>query len=494
MKFPINQWRRRLPRTLRSKRSAIQDMSDDEYIAFRRSLLKKPRPSRSKGAEARNAKLRRLRMLRRRQRAASAFRQPPRVRNLSKSQLTYRPKECSVLTSFIPDRDVRWKKLPARRTSNGGYLISLKNFSLVDNPRGTIEALLELAKAECTETEVFINFDDDQCLDITPFLIFGRMQVGLSPVIKGGLITHKIQKLISAVKLTEFLQMTPFNEIRETEKIWAFHLQERAQLEDAPEQVGPQQRDRVIGHFVQSVNEWLSMPEIGQALSKEGQGLVAGMITEALDNAEGHSSMISGAGGWAVAGFMTKRVFGDKERYFCSVGILSLGDTIADSFRDCHPKIRTKLDRYLGSHGGMFARLSDASLRTVCALQDGITSDWHKGAEGEGGVGFQEVIDFINDLGGTDDIQLKPRLTIISGKTCIQMRYPYICGKRSSDNAAAPRTLWFNEGNTPNTPPDEKFVYELPAHLPGTAISMAFTLDPAHLTRTVGEDQDDEDN
>jgi hypothetical protein len=73
--------------------------------------------------------------------------------------------------------------------------------------------------------------------------------------------------------------------------------------------------------------------------------------------------------------------------------------------------------------------LSPATLKTLYALQDGVTRDREAEAKNRGGVGFQEVIAMMNLLGGVSFPGQEPRLTIVSGTSCISLRTPLSWGR-----------------------------------------------------------------
>jgi len=122
-------------------------------------------------------------------------------------------------------------------------------------------------------------------------------------------------------------------------------------------------------------------------------------------------------------------------------------------------------------------------LQTVFALQDGVTKDHSAAAEGRGGTGFQDILEFFADLGGSRSPDHDARLTIISGYTCVQAFGPFIQGTRKGD-AYSERQLWFNQQNDPIYPPDRAHVFALPNKLSGTLVTMVIDLDQAYLEET----------
>ncbi|KPF78359.1 hypothetical protein IP88_04240 [alpha proteobacterium AAP81b] len=164
------------------------------------------------------------------------------------------------------------------------------------------------------------------------------------------------------------------------------------------------------------------------------------------------------------------------------IAFLSVGQSIAESLETAAPDIKERLNGYLADHWQ--CGCSPATLATVFALQDTITCD-PKAREGRsGGTGLQDMLDFVNTLGAGQEGN-GSRVTIVSGRSCIRMRAPYIMGVREGGEATKPRLLWFNKENTAREPPDSEFAFDLEQPLSGTLVSIAFTLDPAFLRKQV---------
>jgi hypothetical protein len=124
--------------------------------------------------------------------------------------------------------------------------------------------------------------------------------------------------------------------------------------------------------------------------------------------------------------------------------------------------------------------ISAATLKTLYALQDGVTRDPNAAAKNRGGVGLQEVIAMMNLLGGVSVPRQEPRLTIVSGTSCICLQTPYIMGQRMH-GPGSPRVLWFNPDNNVTQPPDNLHVFDLTEPFAGTIISLSFILDGSYL-------------
>ena len=126
---------------------------------------------------------------------------------------------------------------------------------------------------------------------------------------------------------------------------------------------------------------------------------------------------------------------------------------------------------------------------TLAALQDGVTCVPEADRDGRGGFGLMQMLDLTNRLGATDDKDQRPEITIISGPSCIQLKNPYFqCTSAGRESA---RVQWCNSDNSAKMVPDESHVYDLKNGLPGTSISIRFTLDPQYLRRTMEHMKDE---
>jgi two-component sensor histidine kinase len=366
--------------------------------------------------------------------------------------------------------------------------IELDRFSFIDDPQATLTKLRQVADVECEGLNALLHFRDSHCLDIGPYLILAEVWPCLSPFLDGGQMRAPVQKVMEAVGLRRLMNMR-LRAVRDLQDVWAFPIRRRTPqgaIRSSSRLTEPQRDQRVADEFCDAINRWLDVPEIGLELTKEGRAWISTVILELLDNAERHSIPATKDGGWSVAGFMARRREGEEWVYRCYIGILSVGATIDQSLETCSKRITSQVEEYVGQHVGRLGAPSRETLRTLFALQDGITRDPEADEHGRGGVGFQDVMSLINLLGNTDKPARDPRLTIISGRSCIMVRAPYIKGIHM-DGPDSPRVLWFNPENSPAQPPSPTHVFDLQECLAGTIISLAFTLDPDYLNEIADE-------
>lgn len=445
--------------------------------AERKRLLKAPRSHSASAAEKRNLP----RFVRKKVRATMKrfYRYQPL--NLSKAMLLVRLQENDFLNGLLPDRNNIWIPILERRPAEDVTQIDLKGFSFVHNPRETIEKLSSILQIEATQIQARLNFDDERCTDIGAFLVLQAIRQHMAPVFQGGRMNVAMQKVIEAVGLRGPLHMAPFR-IEDVRDIWPFHLRQRkgGRARSVERQLEPQTKEIVADRFLKTVNEWLGLVA-RQRLSPQGRRLVLKMVGEPLDNAERHSTPDSNDGDWAITGYLAKEPSGESTVYRLYVAFLSVGSSIASSIQTCPDATRQRMEAYVRRHAGR--RTSAEELRTVFALQDGVTKSHSAFEEGRGGTGFQDIIEFFADLGDTRSGAHEARMAVVSGSTCINLSTPYMKGVRRS-GAHSERELWFNPQNDPSVPPDPAHVFRLPHSLNGTLVTMAIALDPAYLEAT----------
>jgi two-component sensor histidine kinase len=367
--------------------------------------------------------------------------------------------------------------------------LTVENFSFINDPAGTLGALRKIGEIEARELEAHLHFVDPHCLDIGPYLVLGEIWPSMARVFRGGRMATPVQKVIHAVGLRAPLRMK-LRAVRDLNDIWAFPLQQRRPAgisKSLKKDLEPQARERVADRFCDAVNVWLDRPEINQKLTTEGRAWITTIITELLDNAERHSAPETKDGDWSLTAFMVRRREEGEYVYRCSMAFLSVGATMWESFRGCSDRVQGELQTYCDRHARR--GISRETLGTLLALQDGITRDPEADAAARGGYGLQEVLELLNELGGTAKPGRDPHLTIVSGSSCIKLGKPYIKGERRG-GPEEPRVLWCNPANSPEDPPDGEFVFDLPERFAGTLITLSFTLDPDYLNETVDAYED----
>ncbi len=374
-----------------------------------------------------------------------------------------------LMTAFHPSRTQKgvWKNSWTRTET---MKIDLQNFSFLDAPIQTINLLRSIVAAEASAYELRINFRDDVCLDVAPYLVLGMIRQSMLPVCSGGQITYAVRKVLESMHLSELLNMRRVE--TEDSSVWPFALRIHVGGHGT-HAFSPSYEEKNDQAFVNTLNTWLS--QTGFSLSDQGEGYVATLIGEILDNARRHSDLVNHRGSWAMAGFMSR---GAGERYLCHVAIFSLGASIYESLQQASPGPRLIIDSYVRHHGATGSRIQD--LWTLAAVQDGVTR--LPSAEGKGGIGMLELVEMANYLCPSGDDSC---VAIVSGSSCVLIKAPYWKPVRQGSGH---RILALNAANSLAQSPDSNHLLTLPIHIPGTIISVRFGLSGADLISRVRHD------
>ena len=115
-----------------------------------------------------------------------------------------------LLDHLYPERALqgRWKKLRERHLSGDQTTIELDNFSFFSEPVATMEGLRKLAEAEAQAPGARINFHDEYCLDVVPFMLLAECWNEMLPVFEGGKMRVPMQKVLAAVGIEYALGIT----------------------------------------------------------------------------------------------------------------------------------------------------------------------------------------------------------------------------------------------------------------------------------------------
>lgn len=387
-----------------------------------------------------------------------------------------------VLDSFFPDRKSKWIA-PVHRTEEREF--SLHPFSFVDDPKGSMAVLRNIAEAEAIVRTARADFEDNYVLDIAPYVVWGLMSRDMAPFMIGGTMPIPIKKVIEAVGLRRFMNMKKFPGLADQKDVWAFPLKQRY----AAGTTTAEPKDSLaIGltadELVDTVNHWLGALPFPLELTTDAMSKLSRIVTEMLDNAERHGRS-GGDGDWYLAGFMAKR----DNRFECHLAFVNLGITISDAIRSTpHEQTRLDLDEYARRHSRLIEgsqRQGRDTLATLYAMQDGVSSL----PEAMGGQGMMDMVEFTNDLGYHAEDVRWPAITIVSGKSCLQFNGKYRdC--RYADSEKRIRIQPFNPEGRLDHPPSRDHVYDLDDSFPGTVIAIRFSLDHHKFLEGL-EDEDD---
>lgn len=388
-----------------------------------------------------------------------------------------------LLEYFQPKRKKRWIDIDRRKLTK---LITAKNFSLLDNPIETLNTLSELVRFEGLAKSARLNFDDKRVLDISPFIILGLLSQKMAPYIVGGRIKKSAQKVLEAVELRSFLGIENFKNDLGQVDVWPFPLQRRhtqtATSADAGNSITFQ---KLADRLVDTVNEWLSALPEPRTLSGEAMGQIANIATETLNNAERHSK-VGGKGDWVMAGFMARRPveeedgnvgdYDEEHWYDCHLAFVNRGLPISDAVTTSPSQtVLDDIGDYQSKHRKGFGKqgISPETLATVFAMQDNVSSK----PDNAGGKGMMTIIEVTNALSLLSVPAKAPRITVLSGASCVMFKGDY-CGFNRNSTERAGRTQFFNSSQSIEIAPSDDHVFDVDVNFPGTIIAVRFTLDP----------------
>lgn len=403
----------------------------------------------------------------------------PPITSLSKLQLlSFEYKSDFLIEKFFPDRKRLWRVGGRRRPLKDKEhysVISVREFSLLDNPRHVFTTLQNLCFMEAVSPPGQIDFIDDRIRDIGAYLLFSILYQRMVRFADGGRISPRVAKVLKAVGVTEAMRI----DVRDhtMEDVFPLPLATQTRQNMVSQTIGEEtsKKEKVAGDVIEKVGEWLM--SVGVVLPKSALAPLGEAVGEVLNNAERHSisdEASDDSGGWWLAGFMARRKNEDgTHRHVCHISVVGLGLTISDTLMRSprtNKRFYPQFDDY-SKLGGK--KLTAEQMAMVLSLQDGVTSK----ADQSGGLGMQDLISNIFNLGEGMGRQ-KMCIALVSGSTCIRVFNGHL---KQANNNSGHRQCWLNDLNSPNVSPDEKALIDIGMDFPGTCISLRFELDPEHL-------------
>lgn len=437
--------------------------------------------------DARKARLRHANDVARRYIAKSRGRSPI---SMTEATQRYEYKPHTLLDGLCSKRKAKFKDLAYSRSRRGFKIIDLRNMSFTHNPRETMERLAEIVERDCDSLALRVNFHDEYCLDVGPFLVLSSMWKDLQVERPGGDISEPMGKVLNALEIDQELEMlVPIGQ-RGHQDVYPVPILNRRRAgtsKSGTRFLDDQTYEKIAGRLTLAIDGWLTMTA-SQSLNRRGRRNVLKLVTETLNNAERHGDIFENGndGDWAVGGFMARRSADGADVFRCHLAFLSTGTTIEETIATAGEPTKSAMQTYVERHRRAIGsrERADGHLRTVYALQDGVTRSAAATADKRNGTGFQDILEFYSDLAGGISPDGTASLAIVSGHTCVLCNGAYMSGTKKLGGDSE-RELWFNEPNDRNFPPDAANVIELGPCLKGTLISMAFTLDLEYLERTV---------
>ncbi|WP_374405162.1 hypothetical protein [Pelagerythrobacter sp.] len=427
---------------------------------------------------------------RKRQKILKSTRDPGKKRfNIKDPELLlFKIRDSYLRDSLCPLYKKRWIPIPKRLKGRNRDHIVLKDFSFSRNPHGTLVQIRDLVRISSNCLNVRLDFVDEVCDDVSPYLVLASLMPTLPPVFSGGFISAEVAAVIESVGLHDALRVYRIHKrSRSKYPILPFKMAVRnppRRFRDKNSQLKPQNKEMVADRFCDALESWLDKYEM--ELTEGGAQSLINSITEALDNAERHGrpDIENSVGDWSMCGFSRLVDPSDEDqeapRLECAFAIVNVGATIFESLTTADATIKQFVATYTNRHDDL---LSPELAATVVALQDGITRVPAASGAKRGGVGLLELADLVAELGDTDQPELQSRYTILSGSSCLQVTAPYQRGERAPGTQL--RELWFNETNSASSVPTESHAFTIPERFAGTVISAWFCIDPEFLRKSM---------
>lgn len=376
-----------------------------------------------------------------------------------------------LLDALEPRRRQIYRPISKR---HGDAKVDCRGFSFIDSPDHTLRSLSELVRADCKARTVQLNFLDQDCADIAPYMVLTLIEDGLAApeAITGGSISAAVRRVLEATEISKQLKMKPSNLVQDD--VWPIKIRSCRQSTLPGRQVLTSSHGQAASDFAKHVQEWLA--QLGYGLAPRSEEHLIRLICEVLENGIIHSVDGSDGEAW-LAGCMSKN--DDGQSYTCLLAVISHGKSIYESMQSCSQVIRDQIDDLVRAHRGFFSSLSrwtPEGLWTLYALQDGVTR-LSGGSDPRGGKGLMDLIDFFLKLGGGYDDE-STAMAIVSGQTSI-----HISGSQTLTQTHGFRRLALNVENDLHKPPKAEYIKSLKCHFPGTIVTIRVRLDARNLER-----------
>lgn len=222
-------------------------------------------------------------------------------------------------------------------------------------------------------------------------------------------------------------------------------------------------------------------------LNDFGKSLFSDMLGEVITNCEIHGGVDSM---WYTQGYykiIDEANIGEMQLVF-----LTIGDSIYEGLKkDTNSETRQKLEHMMKMQDGYISNSwNEETIYTVLALQEGISrlrTEKIQGYEFRGS-GTVNLIEKFYTIGGTNNSNIEPKMSIISGHTLIKFSDKYKLKKYKFENDAIfgntnSRIIAFNDDNDIYKPADAANVKYMKEYFPGTVISLKFYLDRSYIEK-----------
>jgi hypothetical protein len=370
-----------------------------------------------------------------------------------------------------------WRSSSVRPLTGHYHFVVPKTFSLLENLEESLEALMAFSLRLGSEatTSVYIDHLNCEHLDLCASAVldvlilrarrFRRSRFQLSGRYSQN---EKVNVLLRSIGLLANIRHAHANLPKEViNRFELFGLQIGHRSNPARSTTS----ERVSGQLVEFLDKCVF--RLGYQLRSDWKINLAGMVSEALDNAEQHASTDSE---WYAIAYFEQRSENDVGGE-CHLVIFNFGDSVYQSLRrnTTSRLVKEKIQALADHHrkrnffGVLSSKWTEETLWTLYALQQGVSRFKGEGNEDRGN-GTVKMIEAMGQLSAEGR-----KVVLISGGTCIQHDGQYTMKDEYIDGDLQ-KIIAFNESNSLLLPPDSKSVQGIQGSFPGTLMSARFEI------------------
>ena len=361
-----------------------------------------------------------------------------------------------------------------------------KDFSFITNQNETLRTIAHLVTAINDPSIEHLNIDHSECLKldlgasaVMDVIILEATKTWKSlenpPVVDGFYsIDAKVNEIIKVSGIIKNLKHKDAEVAPEVlKKYELFTLQEGSKSQNLSA-FQSTQAELIATKLTDYVDKILG--KVDFMLTLAGKKNFIHMVSEVLDNAEQHSHTST----WYVSGYL-------NEKKICNIAIFNFGETISETLSSAklNWQLKNNIQELIKTHSkkGFFKfgyTWSAENLWTLYALQEGISRFNIEGRKIHRGQGTVRLIEFFLDLASKNNIEVPPRMVLISGNTFILFDGKYSL-KDMSVAGELRQVIAFNEANSLEDRPDQNNIKKLKFSFPGTIITMRFCIEGEYL-------------
>ncbi len=354
-------------------------------------------------------------------------------------------------------------------------------FSVIKNPKNTVETFLQFSEAarSARVRKIFFDHSELKDVDLAAESVLDLIAIEYEKENKtrrkklaiGGAYPkdQSLKRYLRAIGIVKNLDIKhEFLPSEEEEKLKTFQMRNK-KLARAHSVSDADYKERAVADFVKHIDECLHSRN--KKLTPEAKTALSLYTGEILDNVEEHTDIDD----WTIVGYLDT----SSSSKICEIAIFNFGKTFAETFKTLPNDsfARAEITPYLDAHRkkGLFGKhWHEDDLLTLVALQDNISSK-NKKAEDDRGTGTVQLIEFFQRIHSewTSQSNKHALMCILSGNTHILFDGKY----HMSPDHSGRMIIAFNANNDLNDEPDKSCITNLgETFFPGTIISIVFSL------------------